>query len=435
MNVKKIFDIFRNLGSKYSTDSRAILDGGLFFALKGDNFNGNLYADEAIENGAAYAVVDEIHNFKYPAQIIKVTDVLWAFGQVALEHRLECKAEVIAIAGSNGKTTTKELVHSILSRRYNVLATEGNFNNEIGVPKTLLNITEDTEIAIIELGANKIGDIKKLCKIVQPDVGLITNIGKEHLEGFGSIEGVIEGERELYNFLEENEGFCFVNVDDKHLKAISEELSNKLTYGMEEENAQIKGVSTQFMPTIEGKIMLFGEDEVAVSSKLGGTHNFSNIIAAVAVADYFEVTYGDIETALKAYESTNNRSQVINTESNVIISDAYNANPSSMEVAIMNFALLPDEDKILMLGDMGELGKFSEEEHKALLSRLTEMNFSKVYLAGDEFLKHKDLFGSFSFYKTTEELINEINRAKPIGAHILLKGSRFMAMDKLTEVL
>lgn len=435
MNVKKIFDIFVEHSSLYSTDSRNIEEGGLFFALKGDNFNGNLFADEAIEKGAAFAVVDEIHDFKYPGQIIKVTDVLWVFGQIAMEHRLSHNVEVVAIAGSNGKTTTKELAVEILSRKYNVLATEGNFNNEIGVPKTLLNITDETEVAVVELGANKVGDIRKLCKIVQPDVGLLTNIGKEHLEGFGSIEGVIQGEKELFDYLEENEGYCFLNMDDKYIKPMRHDLKNVLSFGYEDESAQIKGKANQFMPNIEGEITLFDEEPFEVKSSLGGTYNFSNILAAATIADYFEVSQEDIQEGVASYVSTNNRSQLIKTESNVVISDAYNANPSSMEEAIRNFATLPEAEKILMLGDMGELGDYAEVEHKELLDNILSLNFSKVYLAGSEFSKHKENFSTFNFASSTKELIDLINKEKPKGAHILLKGSRFMEMDQLTEVL
>lgn len=435
MNVKKIFDIFVEHSSLYSTDSRNVIEGGLFFALKGENFNGNLYADEAIEKGASFAVVDEIHNFKYPEKIIKVTDVLWVFGQVAMEHRLSHKVEVVAIAGSNGKTTTKELIVEILSKKYNVVGTEANFNNEIGVPKTLLNITNDTEVAVIELGANKIGDIRKLCKIVQPDVGLITNIGKEHLEGFGSIEGVLQGEKELFDYLEENEGYCFLNADDDLIYSLKPELSNVLTYGIGERESQIKGKSSQYMPNIKGDVYLFDEEPFSVESNLGGSFNFSNMLAATTVADYFEINSDEIKEGLEEYVSTNNRSQVIKTDSNLIISDAYNANPSSMEEAIKNFATLPDNEKILMLGDMGELGEFAEVEHKSLLENISNLNFSKVYLAGDEFLKHREDFTSFNFAKTTKELIDLIHKDKPKGAHILLKGSRFMKMDQLAELL
>jgi len=226
-----------------------------------------------------------------------------------------------------------------------------------------------------------------------------------------------------------------VNIDDVHLRQISTDLSKKLTYGYEEKSAQIKGDATIFMPAIEGTVKLFQEDEITVKSNLGGTHNFLNILAAVSVADYFEVDYKEVEEAISNYSSTNNRSQIIKTDSNVIISDAYNANPSSMEVAINNFASLSEDRKILMLGDMGELGSHSEAEHKALLENIEDLNFTKVYLAGDEFLKNKDVFKSFVFHKTTESLINEINEDKPTGAHILLKGSRFMAMDRLAEVL
>jgi UDP-N-acetylmuramoyl-tripeptide--D-alanyl-D-alanine ligase len=435
MNLSRIYQLFTSLDMKYSTDSRNIVSGGLFFALKGDNFNGNEFADEAIDKGAEFAVVDEVLDYKYPGKVVKVSNVLWTFQQLAATHAAHNNAQILAIGGSNGKTTTKEIMHAVLSKKYNTIATRGNLNNHIGVPMTLLEIKEDTEIAIVEMGANRIGEMAQLAKIAKPEFGLLTNIGKEHLEGFGGIDGVIQGEGELYDYLYENKGYTFVNLDDEHLEEMSKRFKRKSTYGIISTEANVKGMPIQFVPNISANINFYGEEIIHVKSSLSGTYNLSNILAAAAIGDFFEVPVNDIKDAIESYESSNNRSQLINTATNTVYCDAYNANPTSMEMAVENFGAFSETNKIVMLGDMFELGEFAESEHKSVLDLLSSQRLEAVYLAGEEFFKHKDKFPDFNFFEDRSGLHEHLSGEKLNEKIILIKGSRGMQMEQLLDVL
>ena len=390
------------------TDTRNLTSSCIFFALKGERFNGNHYAAAALLQGAAWVIVDE-PEYKISPRCILVKDVLTTLQDLARHHRRSLNIPVIAVTGTNGKTTTKELVHAVLSRKYNVISTSGNLNNHIGVPLTLLRLTTDTQLAVIEMGANHQGEIDFLCRIALPGYGIITNIGKAHLEGFGNFGGVIRTKTELYRFLAESNGKVFVNTNDSLLMQYSDSLQ-RITYG--------------------------NPDEInrGIVSKLFGDYNAVNIQAAVCIGRTFNVSDVDIKLAIESYEPSNNRSQIRITEKNLLILDAYNANPGSMEAALRFFATTPYENKVVILGDMLELGTESDALHLHILRLLEELSFSEVYLVGPVFTA-VNTQREFLCFADSELVRLWFSHHGPKGKSVLLKGSRGMKLETISEIL
>lgn len=413
-----------------STDSRIAQPGSIFFALKGDNFNGNQYSGKALDNGAAYAVIDD-PDFYIDQRTLLVDDVLASLQQLASDFRKHLRIPVIGITGTNGKTTTKELMATALSARFVTHATVGNLNNHIGVPITLLTIKPETEIAVIEMGANHIGEIAALCKIARPTHGVITNIGKAHLDGFGSAEGVIKAKSELYNHLRKNGGTVFVNADNPLLMSLTADLE-RITYG--------KATDAGFRGSLigHGPFLEFNLDSPAVGkvrTKLAGDYNFENAMAALCIAKHFRVEPADAVKAIENYEPKMNRSQVLKTGKNTLILDAYNANPSSMQAAILNFSAMTDPDKVLILGDMFELGADAAIEHKTILDLAIAQNFSSILTAGPHFAGAASGKRNVKAFSTVSELNDYLINAGIVGATILIKGSRVMKLESITANL
>ena len=427
MNLNELYELFLH-HEKITTDSRHCPANSLFFALKGERFDGNQYAAKALEAGAAYAIID---NPEYLSgdRMILVDNVLDCLQQLAHRHRKALGIPVIGITGTNGKTTTKELLASVLATKFNVLATEGNLNNQIGVPLTLLRMNPDHEIAVVEMGASHPGDINELVHIVAPNYGLITNVGCAHLEGFGSFEGVLHTKGELYDYLRHTNGKIFINQENKDLIGIAHGLE-QITYG-QYEGAFAVGHVVESNPFLTFDWKQQGKIHV-VETHLVGAYNIDNVLAAVAVGRYFKIPAERISRAIAAYEPTNNRSQYKKTERNDLIIDAYNANPTSMKAALDNFASLPVHPKAVVLGDMLELGKTSDELHSRIIRQLQAKAFDKVYLCGQHFARTADGFPSFT---TTEELIAALRQDKLEGYHILIKGSHSMGLENVVELL
>lgn len=427
MNLNELYELFLH-HEKITTDSRHCPANSLFFALKGERFDGNQYATKALEAGAAYAIID---NPEYLSgdRMILVDNVLDCLQQLAHRHRKALGIPVIGITGTNGKTTTKELLASVLATKFNVLATEGNLNNQIGVPLTLLRMNPDHEIAVVEMGASHPGDIDELVHIVAPNYGLITNVGCAHLEGFGSFEGVLHTKGELYDYLRHTNGKIFINQENKDLMGIAHGLE-QITYG-QHEGAFAVGHVVESNPFLTFDWKQQGKIHV-VETHLVGAYNIDNVLAAVAVGRYFKIPAERISRAIAAYEPTNNRSQYKKTERNDLIIDAYNANPTSMKAALDNFASLPVHPKAVVLGDMLELGKTSDELHSGIVRQLQAEAFDKVYLCGQHFARTADGFPSFT---TTEELIAALRQDKLEGYHILIKGSHSMGLENVVELL
>lgn len=427
MNLNELYELFLH-HEKITTDSRHCPANSLFFALKGERFDGNQYAAKALEAGAAYAIID---NPEYLSgdRMILVDNVLDCLQQLAHRHRKALGIPVIGITGTNGKTTTKELLASVLATKFNVLATEGNLNNQIGVPLTLLRMNPYHEIAVVEMGASHPGDIDELVHIVAPNYGLITNVGCAHLEGFGSFEGVLHTKGELYDYLRHTNGKIFINQENKDLMGIAHGLE-QITYG-QHEGAFAVGHVVESNPFLTFDWKQQGKIHV-VETHLVGAYNIDNVLAAVAVGRYFKIPAERISRAIAAYEPTNNRSQYKKTERNALIIDAYNANPTSMKAALDNFASLPVHPKAVVLGDMLELGKTSDELHSGIVRQLQAEAFDKVYLCGQHFARTADSFPSFT---TTEELIAALRQDKLEGYHILIKGSHSMGLENVVELL
>jgi UDP-N-acetylmuramoyl-tripeptide--D-alanyl-D-alanine ligase len=418
MEVKRIYELYTK-HYLVDTDTRTIRKNTLFFALKGANFNGNKFANDALKNGADYAIIDE-KEFQVNDKTILVANVLDTLQKLANYHRRQLKTPIIALTGSNGKTTTKELINCILSKKYNTTATTGNLNNQIGVPLTLLAMTPQTEIGIVEMGANHQKEIEFLCAIAQPDFGYITNFGKAHLAGFGGIEGVIKGKSELYAFLKENKKTVFINNDDKiqvektkHIKSVCLNLED-----------------LQFIE-LNPFVKLHYKNTI-INSNLIGKYNYTNIAAAITIGEYFKVSGPKIKEALEKYIPKNNRSQIIETINNKIILDAYNANPSSMIVALENFASIKAGSKVVILGDMFELGKDSLTEHQAIIDLTTSFNFDKKLFVGENFNLGKTNELQFKSYQDLEEYLKK-NPLK--NQSILIKGSRGMALERILDVI
>jgi UDP-N-acetylmuramoyl-tripeptide--D-alanyl-D-alanine ligase len=416
MKIADLYKLYIQHGL-VDTDTRKIRESTMFFALKGDNFNGNKFAEESLKKGAKFAVIDE-HKFKTSDKIILVEDVLKTLQELASYHRKKLAVPIIALTGSNGKTTTKELINAVLSTEYNTSATIGNLNNHIGVPLTLLSMTDNTEIGIVEMGANHHKEIEFLTEIINPDFGYITNFGTAHLEGFGSVEGIIEAKSELYKFLLKNKKKVFINPNDPIQVAKSK-------------NIDVILFNDSILFKEANPFVHLSYQSVAIKSKLIGAYNFSNISAAITIGSYFNITKENIKEAIENYIPSNNRSQVIDTDKNRIILDAYNANPTSMKVALESFKELDSKNKTIILGDMFELGEFSSKEHQYIVDLAAEFKFDNLFFVGKNFNKTKTEGLKFiTFEELKKYLIN-----KPIKENtILIKGSRGMALERVVKL-
>ncbi len=429
MNLEELYHLFTNCGS-ISIDSRTLPKGCLYIAIKGKNFNGNAFAQDALTKGAAYAVVDEAE-FVVHENIFLVPDGLLFLQQLAHRHRQSFNIPFIGITGSNGKTTTKELVFNVLKQKYKTHVTQGNLNNHIGLPLTLLSLPKDTEMAVIEMGANKIGDNAELCEIFDPNFGLITNIGKEHLEGFGNIEGVALGNSELFYHLQKNDGTAFVNLQEELVVRMANKLAHKITYGFDLLDANYSATILSVNPSIKLYI-----NDTEIKSPLFGNYNAENIMTAIAIGLYFNVSTESIKKGIEEYIPTNNRSQVIEKNTNHIIVDCYNANPSSMEVSIKNFMgmEIPGKRSVLMLGDMYETGAFENEEHEAIAKLIFSLNPNKVYLCGKAFGLQKNVLNC-EWFETSASLYEYLIKHPINNSSIFIKGSRGMQMEKILDAL
>jgi UDP-N-acetylmuramoyl-tripeptide--D-alanyl-D-alanine ligase len=425
MLIEQLYKIYLQHPS-VQTDTRKLKAGDIFFALKGDNFNGNAFAEQAINAGAACAVIDE-PAYEIPGRTFLVDDVLTALQQLAKHHREQFSIPFIAITGSNGKTTTKELVHAVLSSTYKTYTTEGNLNNHIGIPLTILKIKPDAELAVIEMGANHQKEIEGYCVYTQPTHGIITNCGKAHLEGFGGIEGVRKGKGELYDFLKTHNGTAFVMWDYDYLHNMSKGIPSIIKYGTTD--ADIEGQVIKSEPFLEVAIIK-GSDAGTIETQLVGDYNLPNVLAAVTAGNYFNIPGSTIKNAIENYIPSNSRSQLVEKGTNKIILDAYNANPSSMKLAIENFAKLPAANKVLMLGGMAELGGESLQEHKAISELIAQHNWKAVVLVGGDFLKFEHPFTTFT---NAAEAKKWLQGQQFENTHLLIKGSRSMQMEKVLD--
>lgn len=435
ISINDLYTLFISCNQKITTDTRQIEKGSIFFALKGDNFDANEFAISAIEQGCLYAVVDQ-PNFANGTSILLVEDVLDTLQNLAKMHRSHLKIPVIGITGSNGKTTNKELIHAVLSKKFNTYATKGNLNNHIGVPLTVLKIHKEHEIAIVEMGANHQGEIAMLSDICDPDFGLITNIGKAHLEGFGGEEGIKIGKSELYKYIEKKNGKIFINGNDPVLIELSSSI-DKVYFG-ENNTFDIYGELANNSEFVELKWNTTGnalDNMPLIRTHLFGHYNFVNVICAICIGNYFGVEKHLINDAISNYLPEMNRSQVKKTSTNTLILDAYNANPSSMMLAIKHFVRQPFPNKFVVLGDMFELGDYSYQEHKLILDELFSHPEVKCLLVGTHFNQFKNDYLGFSFCENINLAQNFIENNKIAEFTILIKGSRGIALEKLVPLL
>jgi len=423
MNITEIYSIFKK-SSGINTDTRTIQENNLFFSLSGENFNGNKFAKQALEKGANYAIIDDKDYTQ--ENTILVEDTLETLQQLAKHHRTQLNTPIIALTGSNGKTTTKELINCVLSKKYKTTATKGNLNNHIGVPLTLLSIDSSTEIGIVEMGANNFKEIELLAGITTPDYGYITNFGKAHLEGFGSLEGVIKAKSELYSHLRDHKKTAFINEDNSKQIEQSKNI-NKITFSENSNtNTNVSFLHANPNVTISHK----GQD---INSNLIGNYNFTNIAAAISIGEHFKVSTSDIINAIETYTPNNNRSQIILKNNNKIILDAYNANPTSMKAALESFNDIETENKAIFIGDMFELGETTKKEHQDIVDYIETLNIDHRYIIGEHFrkTKHNNKTSSFSdFNSLSKNYNNQLN-----DYTILIKGSRGMALERILELL
>ncbi len=427
MDIQALYQLFLQ-HPHIQTDTRKLKEDELFFALKGDNFNGNLFAGTAIERGAAAVIVDEDPGIK-DDKIILTDNVLETLQSLAKHHRMQFDIPVLAITGSNGKTTTKELIHAVLSSHFKTYTTEGNLNNHIGIPLTLLKIKNDAEIAVVEMGANHQKEIESYCKYVLPTHGLINNVGKAHLEGFGGLEGVKKGKGELYDYIRAAGGTVFLNYDLDYLREMSAGIKHLFSYGTDD--ADITGKLLVQNPYLQVQITKPLQPK-PIQTQLVGDYNTPNVLAAVCVGIYFKVPADKIQAAIENYLPSNSRSQLIKWESNEIILDAYNANPTSMRAAIENFAKRPGENKVLMLGAMAELGEESLTEHRLIVELINQFKWLKVVLVGGNFGK---IDHSFEYFEDSEKAAKWFENQYFTQSSILIKGSRSGKMEKIISKL
>ncbi len=427
MKVNEIHHCFLQCQS-IAIDTRKIQANAMFVAIKGDNFDANTFAKDALEKGAKFVIIDN-KNFYLDDRTILVDDSLKCLQALANYHANYLNTPIIALTGSNGKTTTKELINAVLSQKFKTTATVGNLNNHIGVPLTLLSFTQQTEIGIVEMGANHQKEIEFLCQIAAPDYGYITNFGKAHLEGFGGIAGVIAGKSEMYKYLLTNNKKVFINLDDPIQIEKSAGIEN-ISFGLNNAQATVNITKVSANPLVEIEF-----DQTKIASNLIGLYNANNINAAITIGKYFEVPDVAIKKAIESYVPENNRSQLINKNGNQIILDAYNANPSSMLVAIDNFLALKAAHKLLILGDMFELGNDSNTEHAAIINKLLTKNDVSCYFIGNEFFINKTESAHCKFFKNFDDLALHIHQSKPTNSTILIKGSRGMALERVLEII
>ncbi len=427
MEIAELYRRFLECGT-VTTDSRNCPEGSMFIALKGESFNGNTFAAQALGKGCRYAVVDEK---EYAGEnIFLVDDCLKTLQQLANYHRRQLGTKIIGVTGTNGKTTTKELISTVLKQKYNVLYTQGNLNNHIGVPLTLLRLTKEHEIAVVEMGANHPGEIKALVHIAEPDYGIITNVGRAHLQGFGSFEGVIKTKGELYDFLrEKGNSTIFIQNENPYLNGIAHDL-NCVHYG-QTEGLYVSGKLVSCSPFLALE-WTSGGKSYQVQTHLIGSYNLDNALAAATIGTYFGVSAEQVCDALAGYVPQNNRSQLVETGSNKLIVDAYNANPTSMMAALQNFRLIEAEHKMVILGDMKELGEISREEHQKVVDFLKECKFERVVLVGPEFAA---TVHSYEHFNDVNAVIAALKSRKPDGFYILVKGSNSMKLSQLPEYL
>ena len=441
MEAKDLYEIYKK-HPVVTTDSRDCPEGSIFIALKGASFDGNKFAAMALEKGCSYAVVDEKeYAVDGDSRYILVDDTLVAFKELAREHRRQFNIPVIGITGTNGKTTTKELISAVLAEKYNVMHTEGNFNNDVGVPKTLLRLRPEHEIAVVEMGASHPGDIKKLIEYVEPTCGMITNVGRAHLQGFGSFDGVKRTKGELYDFIKATGGLIFLNESNADLveMASEREMPRIETYGRDGEGS-VTGSVTKCDPFLNFTWHISSDADDAAAepqgtelhTKLVGAYNIDNALAAITIGLHFGVTPEQCSHAIENYTPSNDRSELTVTEHNHLIVDAYNANPSSMAAALDNFRLMDVPAKMAILGDMRELGEYSDEEHQKVVDKLKEYNINNVWLVGPEFAKTRTDFRKFD---TVDEVKAEISRQQPQGHYILIKGSNGIKLFELPKLL
>jgi len=425
MEIKELYILYKK-SYKVTTDTRLQLDSSIFFALKGDNFNGNLYAKEALEEGASFAVIDEEQD-EIDNRFILVKNVLLTLQNLATYHRQCLDIPIIALTGSNGKTTTKELINAVLKQKFNCTATKGNLNNHIGVPLTLLSMKPETEIGVVEMGANHKNEIAELCKIAQPDFGYITNFGKVHLEGFGSLKGVVQAKTEMYTYLRKENKMAFINAED--------EIQVERSKGMNIINFCSKNSDypVEFMGADPYVEVAF--ENIVLQSKLIGKYNYLNIATAIAMGKYFGVLNSQIKEAIEEYVPSNNRSQLITKGSKEIILDAYNANPESMKVAIENLSQISAKNKVAILGDMYEVGKNSLEEHQKLIQMLSSSDIQTAYLIGNQFSETLVNDENIIQYRNIEDFRINMDRSKLRQAMILIKASRGMALERVLDFI
>ena len=439
MEMENLYNLFCELDRKFriahlesscvTTDSRNCPEGSLFFALKGENFNGNAYAAKAIEQGAAYAVIDE-PQYAQDDRYIVVDNTLKTLQRLACEHRIALGKPIIGITGTNGKTTTKELTAAVLSQKYNVHYTKGNLNNHIGVPLTLLQMTDKHDIGIIEMGASHPGDIKELVEIACPNAGIITNVGKAHLQGFGSFEGVMKTKGELYDYIRANQGFIFRNIDNPYLSKMAGDLPVH-TYSLLDNAAEVSGKVLDCTGFLSMELHVGGQI-FTLQTHLVGAYNAENVLAAACIGNTFGVAPEEIKRAIEGYVPQNNRSMLVKSADNTIVVDAYNANPTSMKAAIENFAQMHMNNQTLILGDMLELGEQSEEEHKKIVELLVQYHFTDVYLVGKEFAATASSFCHFGDVNALAQYLKE----HPLKErYVLLKGSRGIKLEQLQDYL
>jgi UDP-N-acetylmuramoyl-tripeptide--D-alanyl-D-alanine ligase len=424
MNIASLHKYFLQ-SNGVSTDTRKIFKNCIFFALKGEKFNGNLFAQEALDKGAFKVIVDEEAFHKNTGETILVENVLLTLQQLARFHRKSLKLPIISLTGSNGKTTSKELISAVLSQKFKTVATKGNLNNHIGVPLTLLTMNKETEIGIVEMGANHLGEIKMLSEIAEPDYGYITNFGKAHLEGFGSLDGVVQGKTELYQFLKKHNKKIFVNADD--LKQIAKSVGiERITFGTKSNDFNI-----QLLDSSHHLLVEFNGTQI--QSNLVGAYNFANLSAAIAIGAFFNIPTDKIKTGIESYVPSNNRSQLITNGTNTILMDAYNANPTSMMAALENFKQAKGENKIMFLGDMFELGKEAKIEHQHIVDFLAKNPFGKVFLTGSNFYKTINKTSFIKQFETFDELKKMLENNAPKNSTILIKASRGMALERILD--
>ncbi len=450
MDIKELYKLYQQHPC-ITTDSRDCPKDSIFLALKGASFNGNDYAVAALEMGCAYAIIDEKRiiesleqrgKLEFQEKLVLVDNCLQTYKDLAREHRRQFDIPIIGITGTNGKTTTKELIRAVLSECYHVMATEGNFNNDVGVPKTLFRLNEEYDIAVVEMGASHPGDIKTLVETAEPTCGLITNVGRAHLLGFGSFEGVCKTKGELYDFFRAHECPVFVNRDNEHLMKMSEGLADIYYYGQSDNpDILIHGEVVSCAPFLKFRWREQDSDAhytsewMEVQTHLIGAYNLDNMLAAITVGYVNNIPFEQINHALENYIPSNNRSQMTVTEHNHLVVDAYNANPTSMKAAIDNFKLMEVSPKMVIIGKMGELGDVVEEEHQKAVDMLAEAHFDKVWLVGEEFANTNRSTLTATLFRDVEEVKAAIATEQPQGYYILIKGSNSNKLFELPELL